>query len=100
MTVVAYEQLYRLNAGLDQALTSVDNLVRTGSFPKKQVSQFVDLIKETQAATNSFLVGIIEMDETTKAGKLFRRRRKRQRRDEQGSGQRWQLKCRKKPTRA
>ena len=48
----------------------------------KAVMRLADFVREARAATNSFLIGSIEVQESDEAGKLFRKRRKAERQQE------------------
>ena len=55
-----------------------------GAFPRGTLARFTALSKETRAATNSYLAGMIEASETHEAGRRFRERKAQERADEQG----------------
>jgi len=79
-----YEHLAQINAGFDQAIRSLVALRKHGAFPRGTLARFTALSKETRAATNSYLAGMIEAAETAEAGRRFRERRAQESADEQG----------------
>jgi len=79
-----YEHLAQINAGFDQAIRSLVALRKHGAFPRGALARFTALSKETRAATNSYLAGMIEAAETAEAGRRFRERRAQESADEQG----------------
>src|SRR6266702_1645489 len=66
-----YQHLLSINAGYDQVIRSLAALRKYGVFHAGELARFSALSKETQAATNSYLVGTMETDETTEAGRRF-----------------------------
>ena len=84
MKLDVYEHLLRINAGFDQAIQSLAALRKHGAFHRGTLERFAALSKETRAATNSYLAGVIETGETEDAGRRFRKRKAQERVDEQG----------------
>ena len=80
-----YLHLLSLNAGFDQVIGSLAALRKHGAFQGGELARFSALSKETRAATNSYLAGVIETVETEQAGRRFRKRLAQQRSDEQGN---------------
>jgi len=85
MKLDVYENLLRINAGFEQAIRSLTALRRHAAFKGSALARFTALSKETRAATNSFLAGVIESAETEEAGRRFRERKAQERADEQGT---------------
>ena len=85
MKLDVYEHLLRLNAGFEQAIQSLTALRKHAAFKGSALARFTALSKETRAATNSFLAGVIEGAETEDAGRRFRERKAQERADEQGT---------------
>ena len=80
-----YQHLLSINAGYDQVIGSLAALRQYGAFQAGELARFSALSKETRAATNSYLVSVLETAETDDAGRRFRKRLAQQRSDEQGS---------------
>ncbi len=84
MKLDVYEHLLRINAGFDQAIESLAALRKHSAFHRGMLERFAKLSKETRAATNSYLAGVIETGATEEAGRRFRKRKAQERADEQG----------------
>ena len=82
MSVDPFECLLRINRGFAEVLEGLRALRKQRGFEPEQVRRFEQLAQETRAATNSHLLGVLESQETNEAGRLFRRRLERERRDE------------------
>jgi hypothetical protein len=80
-----YQHLLSIHAGYDQVIRSLAALRQYGAFQAGELARFSALSKETRAATNSYLVSVLETAETDDAGRRFRKRLAQQRSDEQGS---------------
>ena len=70
-----YRHLHDLNARYDQVIRSLEALRKHQSFRLPELDRFTALSKETRAATNSYLAGIVETHETAEAGRRFGKRR-------------------------
>jgi len=77
-----YEHLLAINAGFDQVIRGLAALRKHDSFLGREFDRCSELTKETRAATNSYLVGVLEQGETSEAGRRFRKRRVRERQEE------------------
>jgi hypothetical protein len=76
-----YEQLSELQAGFEQVRTAMRILRRYQQFHAGELRRLESWIQEARAATASYLAGAIEEAETSEAGRLFRIRLGRERRD-------------------
>ena len=79
-----YEQLVALNAGFEQVRRALKKLGSLGSFDGSELARFRALSEEARVASNSYLASVIETLETEHAGKLYRRRLDRERKQESG----------------
>ena len=84
MKLDIYQHLLSINAGYDQVIRSLAALRKYGVFNVGELARFSALSKESRAATSSYLVGAMEIAETTEAGRRFSKRLARERSDEQG----------------
>ena len=82
MNADTYQDLYEFNSAIQAALRALNSITRNRSFAKKEISLFAECLREVRSATNSHIVGVIEGYETDEAGTLFKKRRKRERRDD------------------
>ena len=82
MKLEVYKHLLDINAGFDQVIRSLHALRKHGSFRHPELDRFTALSKETRAATNSYIAGVVETVETKEAGRRFGKRFERQQRDE------------------
>jgi hypothetical protein len=81
----AYKHLLEINAGYRQVIRSLAALRDHTAFRNHdQLKVFRDLAREAHASTNSYLTGALEAVETEDAGRHFRRRLRRERKDERG----------------
>jgi hypothetical protein len=78
-----YQHLLRINASYDQVIRSLAALRKHAAFHSGELARFSALSKETRAATNSYLVGAMEVAETNEAGRRFSKRLATERSDEQ-----------------
>jgi hypothetical protein len=83
----AYEHLLEINAAYEQVIRSLTALCGHTAFDYDQLNRFRALAKEARAASNSYLTSALETVETKDAGRHFRRRIRRERKDERGEGQ-------------
>jgi hypothetical protein len=82
MELKVYEHLLVVNAGFDQVLRGLAGLRNHRSFHGTELDRFKALSKEARAATNSYVAGVLEQNETDEAGRRFGRRWERQQREE------------------
>jgi hypothetical protein len=80
--VSIYKHLLDLNAGFAQVVRGLDALRKSDAFPARELDRYAALAKETRAATNSYLIGILERAETLEAGRRFGKRWEREQREE------------------
>jgi hypothetical protein len=81
MKLPVYQHLLNLNAGFDQVVRSLAALRKHDIFQAKELDHYAVLAKEARAATNSYLIGVIERAETEEAGRRFGKRREREQRE-------------------
>lgn len=79
-----YKQLWHVNRAFENVGRSLTGLATHDAFDRRELEPFRALVQEAQAATNSYLAHAIDSKESTKAGRLFRRRIARERRDDAG----------------
>jgi len=81
-----YKHLLDVNDGFDQVVRGLAALRKNDAFLARELDRFSALAKETRAATNSYLIGILELAETREAGRRFGKRWEREQREESHSG--------------
>ena len=74
-----------MNQGFDQVRRSLKELAKHASLEPSEIRRFQQLTEEARAATNSYLLEVLGTEETNRAGRLFVRRKARERREEQRS---------------
>jgi hypothetical protein len=77
-----YERLGRINQGFDAVLWNLHLLRKHRWLNADQVRRFEELTGEARAATNSYLLEAIGTQQTDEAGRLFRNRRARERKED------------------
>jgi hypothetical protein len=77
-----YKHLLDINAGFDQVVRGLAALRKYDAFLAKELDRYSALVKETRAATNSYLLGVLDQAETDEAGRRFGKRRDRELREE------------------
>jgi hypothetical protein len=77
-----YKHLFDINAGFDQIIRGLAALRKGDAFLAQELDRYSELAKEVRAATNSYLIGVLERAETSEAGRRFGRRRDREQREE------------------
>ena len=77
-----YEHLFELNRGFEQVLRALESLSRIGKVDKTELHRLGAWSEESRASINSYLTSIIEQTETETAGRLYRRRLARERKEE------------------
>jgi hypothetical protein len=82
MRLSVYNQLWELHAGFERVRSALRRLRRNGLFRASDLRRLEDWVEEARAATASYLTGAIEEAETTEAGRLFRLRLQRKRRED------------------
>jgi hypothetical protein len=81
--LAVYLELAKLNLGFDIVIESLAALRRHRGFHEGELDRYSDWSKEVRSATTSYLTGAVEAAETTEAGRRYRRRRTREKKDEQ-----------------
>ena len=82
MPLAVYQQLWELHAGFEQVMRALHGLGQQPTFQAREVGRLSSWVEEARAATASYLAGAIEEAETNEAGRLFRNRLARERKDE------------------
>ena len=82
MKLTVYEHLLDINIGFDQVIRGLAALRKHDVFLARELDRFSAIAKESRAATNSYLIGVIERNETQEAGRRFGKRREQEMRDE------------------
>ena len=77
-----YRHLFDIKAGFDQIVRSLAALRKEHAFVAKKIDRFSGLAKEARASTDSYLIGVMEGEETGEAGRRFGKRRNRELREE------------------
>ncbi len=80
-----YKHLLEVNAGFDQVIRALAVLRKHEAFHRRELDHYIALSKEARAATNSYLTGVLERNETDEAGRRFGKRRTREQQEESGS---------------
>ena len=78
-----YEALCAMNQGYEQVRRSLKVLARHSDLEREEVHRFEQLAQEVCAATNSYLLEALGARETDQAGRLFVRRKARERQEEE-----------------
>ena len=78
-----YGRLNSINQSFEEVLDSLRDLRKHPALDENEVRRFEDLTAETRAGINSYLLEAFATVETGEAGRLFRKRLKRERREEQ-----------------
>ena len=78
-----YEGLYGLNEGYRQVQRSLQMLERHPALQAAEIDRLRALAAEACAATNSYLLEALAAAETTRAGRLFVRRKAREHQEDQ-----------------
>ena len=78
-----YEALCGLNEGYEQVRRSLKVLARHPDLRRGEVRRFAEMAAEVCAATNSYLLEALGARETNEAGRLFVRRKARERQEEE-----------------
>jgi hypothetical protein len=82
MPLGVYEQLWELHAGFEQVRRALRGLGQRRTFHASEIERLGAWLEEARAATASYLAGAIEEAETNEAGRLFRLRVARERKEE------------------
>jgi hypothetical protein len=82
MPLRVYEQLWELHAGFEQIRRALQGLKLQRTFHAGEVERLSGWLEEARATTASYLAGAIEEAETSQAGRLFKLRLRRERKEE------------------
>ena len=77
-----YEQLWELHSGFEQVRCALRGLGKHRTFHPGELKRLGAWLEEARAATASYLTGAIEEAETNQAGRLFRLRLRRERKED------------------
>jgi len=77
-----YKHLLDITSGFDQVVRGLAALRKNDAFLAKELDRFSALAKEARAATNSYVIGVLEREETREAGRRFGKRWEREQREE------------------
>ena len=78
MKLAVYKHLLDINVGFEQVIRGLAALRKHDAFLARELDRFSALAKESRAATNSYLLGVVERNETQEAGRRFGKRRERE----------------------
>jgi hypothetical protein len=79
---LAYEQLQAIHTGFERVRLALGNLKGLPGLDRTELGVFSEFADEARATTLSYLTEAIESTETEYAGRLFRRRQIRDRKNE------------------
>jgi len=82
MPLDVYQRLWELHAGFEQVRRALRELGRHRTFRAGEVERLGAWLEEARAATASYLTGALEEAETNEAGRLFKNRISRERKEE------------------
>ena len=82
--LASYKHLYAINAGFEQIIASLGALKSHPAFDRKQLKVLSDLAREARASSSAYLTEVLQTIELAEAGRRFRQRIRRERRDERG----------------
>ena len=82
MKVKTYRYLCAMNEGFDQVQRSLKALAQHSPLERSEIRRFEQLAAEACAASNSYLLEALGAEETDQAGRLFVRRKTRERKEE------------------
>ena len=83
MKVKTYRYLWAMNEGFDQVRRSLQALAKYAPFDRGEMRRFEQLTAEARAVTNSYVLEKLESEESDEAGRLYGRRKARERREEE-----------------
>lgn len=82
MPLDVYQQLWELHAGFEQVRRALQTLGQQPTFRIREIERLGAWLEEARAATASYLTGAIEEAETNEAGRLFKNRVARERKEQ------------------
>jgi hypothetical protein len=80
----SYQHLSEMNAGYEQVIASLAAFHRDSAFDRKQLQVLSDRAQEARASSNAYLTGALQTAALAEAGRYFKRRVRRERREERG----------------
>ena len=81
----AYEELYRMNTAYEQVISSISALRKERAFNRTELACLADQAREARASANAYLTEVLQEAELAEAGRLFKRRVRRERKQNGGS---------------
>ena len=81
MPLEVYKQLWELHAGFEQVRRALRSLGEQATFRPREIDRLGAWLEEARAATASYLTGAMEDAETNEAGRLFKNRLARERKE-------------------
>ena len=84
MKVRTYRNLCAMNEGFEQVRRSLKALAQDPPLQPDEIRRFERLTAEARVATNSYVLVALGAAETDQAGRQYKRRKARERREEQG----------------
>ena len=82
MDLPIYEHLLAVNAGFAQVRHALAALAERPGFERGEMARFSEMAEEAKTAICSYLASVIEIAETEDAGRLSKRRRARERKED------------------
>lgn len=83
MKAHVYHRLWQINRGFQEVIEALAALRQDPAFHRRELDRCAALAKESRAVTGSYLGGVIEQEETDEAGRRYRKRRLREKREDQ-----------------
>jgi hypothetical protein len=83
-TMETYKHLYEMNAGYEQVIASLAELRRDRALDRATLRDLTDLAREARACSNACIAETLQELELAEAGRRFKRRITRERREERG----------------
>jgi hypothetical protein len=77
-----YERVLAINAGFDQVRRAFQELRKCPGFQPSEVDRFRQETEEIRASAMSYIAEVIQTEEADAAGRRFRKRMARQRREQ------------------
>lgn len=82
MGTAIYKHLDELNAAYDHVIASLQAFERNAAFNQDHLKRLGEFAREAKATSNAYLTGALHSIELANAGRWYRRRHRRERRDE------------------
>jgi len=82
MKLPVYEHVLAINAGFEQVRRGFRALRRSPGFERSAIERFREQAEEDRAAAMSYIAEVIQTEETDEAGRRFRKRLARERKEQ------------------